>query len=148
MPTDDAITTLATSREQAGARKQRLIAELMFQPTMVRAAKNAGVPLRTAQRWFRENAAFQADYHQARREMMDGAVKYLNANFATAVRLILNTITNEHADDRVRLAAAVKLLQLGFTGYEKMEIAARLEGIEARQARTGKLLDERPEGIQ
>jgi hypothetical protein len=148
MPTDDRTETPATSRERSAARKARLIAELMIQPTMVRAAKNAGVPLRTAQRWFRENAAFQADYHQARRETMDGAVKYLNANSANAVRLICNTIANEHADDRVRLSAAVKAMQLGISGYEKMEIATRLEGIEAAQKKTRKLLDQQPGGLR
>ena len=67
---------------------------------------------------------------------------------ATRCALICNTIANEKADDRVRLTAAVKLLQLGFTGYEKMEVSTRLEAVEAAQADTRNRLNEQRGGVR
>ena len=123
-----------TKCRELTTRQARLLNELLAQPTMLKAAQNSGVPLRTARRWFAQDPVFRARYHEARRESVDAMIKYANAVGANAMSKTWKLACNEELPPHVRLGALKIIMHLGLHGFEKMDVTMRLEAVEAEQA--------------
>jgi len=115
------------------ARQERLIAELLTQPTLHKAAANAGVPERTAQRWVSGHAAFRPRLHKARRAQIKAAINAsIKAQFAP-VEALRKIAEDEQAPPAKRLAACVSILKLFMRG-PKLNLTERIATVE-RQTR-------------
>ena len=118
---------MATNGELT-ARQQRMIAELLAQPTQDAALKAAGVGFTTLKRW-RAEAAFVQALDTARRELFqsgyDALLSYQTNNLSALAGL------RDGADnDGIRLRAAVALEAALVKRYELLALSA----LEARVA--------------
>jgi hypothetical protein len=118
-----------TLRPELSARQERLIAELLTQPTLRKAAANAGVPEQTARRWLSSNAAFRARFCKASRAPVEAAIKARTIAAYASVQALRRTAEDERAPARKRLAACSSLLHLSLRGME-LNLAERLATLE------------------
>ena len=75
-----------------------------------------------------------ARYHEARRENVDAMIKYANAVGPNAMSKTWKFACNDALPPHIQLSALKTVMQIGLHGYEKMEVAVRLEAVEAEQA--------------
>lgn len=124
---------MATNGELT-ARQQRMIAELLAQPTQDAALKAAGVGFTTLKRW-RAEAAFVQALDTARRELFqsgyDALLSYQTNNLSTLAGL------RDGADnENTRLRAAVALEQSLVRRFELLtlgDLERRISALEGRQ---------------
>ena len=118
---------MATNGELT-ARQQRMIAELLAQPTQDAALKAAGVGFTTLKRW-RAEAAFVQALDTARRELFqsgyDALLSYQTNNLSA-----LAGLRDGAENDGIRLRAAVALEAALVKRYELLALSA----LEARVA--------------
>lgn len=122
---------MATNGELT-ARQQRMIAELLAQPTQDAALKAAGVGFTTLKRW-RAEAAFVQALDKARRELFqsgyDALLSYQTNNLSA-----LAGLRDGAENDGIRLRAAVALEAALVKRYELLALSdlerriAQLEG--------------------
>ena len=125
-----------TSEEHAGhgekmTRKQDdLLAALLTSPSVMAAAKKAGVSESSARRWMKLSAFAEA-YRDARREGVTHAIALLQRNTHAAVAAILRNLS-EDQQPAIQLRAAELALKFAMEGIELEDLAARIEELEAR----------------
>jgi hypothetical protein len=112
-----------------GRQREAAIAALLTAPTVGDAAKAARVSEKTLRRWLAE-PAFAEPYRAARRQALDTAIGTLTAATGEAV-VTLRRNMSEAAPPAVQVRAAVALLDLALRGAELIDLAERVEQLEA-----------------
>lgn len=110
--------------------KQHALLLAMLQGERVeQAAKTAKVSPRTAYRWQQETA-FQQAMREEQRKAFEKTLQSLMTGTSTALRVLLETMTDKKAPYSVRVAAARTWLENALTLYKLEDIEARLASIE------------------
>ena len=114
--------------------KQELfLAALLTAPGIEAAAKQVDISATTAWRWMR-TPAFQQQYRESKREVVQHAVTLLQQFATTAVGTLASVMTDRTAPSSSRVAAARTVLELSLRGVELDDLLTRLEILEARAA--------------
>jgi hypothetical protein len=115
---------MAGHGEKLSRKQESAIAALLTAATIARAAKQAGVSLRTLQRWMKE-PAFAAAYRQARRQVVDHAVTLLQSLCGSAVLALDEALRDRDVNSRTRAAKIV--LDAAMKGVELADLAAQVD---------------------
>jgi hypothetical protein len=113
-------------------RQDLFLAALMSQPTVLLAAKQAGISQATSTRWL-QDPTFAARYAEARRQGLQEALSFLQQSMLAAVLTLRSMMLDTAARPSTRVQAAGKLLEIGFRAIEFERIDARLEALAAGQ---------------
>jgi len=108
--------------------QDQAIAALLLQPTMEAAAEQAGVGLRTLERWLAESPEFRAEYRAARRRVLEGAIGQLQQATTDAVGALRRNLDCGVPNPEIR--AAVAVLRLSLEGLDVTDVLERLEAVE------------------
>jgi hypothetical protein len=100
-------------------RQKRLILHLVQCPTIRRACRKAGVPVRTYGRW-KHQPAFAAALEELRREAFQEGVAQLKAALPKAAGTLVKHLRAERPADAIRSARAI--LDTAFRGVELMDL--------------------------
>jgi hypothetical protein len=118
------------------ARQERAIVALLEHPSVADATAAAGVSQPTLWRWMQQ-AGFREAYRSAQRRAVEAAIANLQQASAEAVGALRRNLTCGRPAVEVR--AAEVILDLAFRGHELLDLATRIEQLEAaveeRQAR-------------
>jgi DNA-binding MurR/RpiR family transcriptional regulator len=114
--------------EKRERREEIAILALISEPTVVAAAKRAGVSEATLRRWL-QDPGFAARYREARREVVDRAITRLQAAAVEAVETLRRNLSS--GQPGVEVTAARTLLEQVFRATELLELAERVEALEA-----------------
>ncbi len=114
------------SRKQEGA-----IAALIQYPTILQAAEAAGISEKTLRVWIKE-PAFAAAYREARKALVDDALKTLQRSAASAAIVLLKSLKADDDNTAIRAATAIldRCVRLG----EALDLEERLCVLEAQMA--------------
>jgi hypothetical protein len=131
---DDPGNTAATpgGNARGAGRRERVAQALAGGLSLRQASAHCRVPFRTVARWHAEDAAFRARVSELRTALLSRAAGRLSAAGGKAARALAGLLGSE--DERVRLAAAVKTLELAAKVGEAAELRERLEELERRMA--------------
>lgn len=122
---------MATSRNDGLTMKQeRAIAALLAQPTIEKAADEAGVSRQTLHRWLGE-PAFNEAFRKARREAFTHAVSMAQKYAPAMLNTLASIALDKAATQSARVAASKAVLDYGRESLELDDMARRLERLEA-----------------
>jgi hypothetical protein len=116
------------SRKQDGA-----IAALLTEPTIEAAAVKAGVSESTLKNWLKREQ-FQLAYRAARQTVLERTVGRLLALSTEALATLQALLSCDSPQTRCR--AALGILEQSSRGVELLDLAGRLEAMEARLQET------------
>jgi len=122
-PTED----ISTKKHQ----RQRLIAALLQEPRLEKAAVSIGISPTTAWR-IRKTPAFQAEYMQARRDAFLQSMARIQSACGSAVTTLLKLMVGANSSDLTRLRAAESVLRHAKDGIELEDFGTHLEQIEKK----------------
>ena len=109
--------------------QEKAIVALLNQPTVAKAAEQAGVGERTVYRWLAE-PAFSRAYRDARRESFRHAVALTQRYAALAVQTLAKVMADTSCSPSAKVAAATSLLKFSRESIELDDLAARVEVLE------------------
>jgi len=115
--------------EKLSRNQERAIAALLAEPTIDAAAKLTGVGERTLRRWL-QRPDFAARYADARRALVDNAVRDLQAATGEAVRVLQDVAGNPQTPPAARVAAARTILAEAYRGTELFDLGVRIAKLE------------------
>ncbi|MBN2359674.1 MAG: hypothetical protein JXR83_09480 [Deltaproteobacteria bacterium] len=115
-------------------REQQLLAALLEQPTIQKAAKVARVPERTCYRWLAA-APFKAAYAEARRQAMQQATARLQHAAGQAVETLEEIMGDSDAPSTARVSAARATLEIAYRAVEIEDLTERIAALEATAAK-------------
>jgi hypothetical protein len=115
-------------------RQSKALEALLAESSIGKAAVASEVPERTLRHWLRDDPAFTAAYREARRESVRQSVARLQQASGAAVTVLLSLMANKNTAAPVRLAAAVKVLEMSHKAVELDDVIARIEALEAAHA--------------
>jgi hypothetical protein len=115
-----------------GRKQEALLAALLTEPTLARAAAKAGVSEATVHRWLLL-PEFQAAYRRARRQIVEAAIGQLQQATGEAVETLRRNLTCGHAGAEIRAAAAI--LDQAIRGLELVDLEERLAALENADAK-------------
>lgn len=121
------------------AKAEKALRAILSSPTLAEAAKAAGCSERAIYLWKKE-PTFSAALAEARRELLAHAVTRLAALAGEAAEALQRNLTCGRPAAEIRSAVAV--LEQARAGVELLDLAARLEALEARLVQQ----DPRPNG--
>jgi hypothetical protein len=119
-------------------RQQQALLALVEQPSLKRAAAQAGVGERSLQRWMSEDAAFRAEYQKLKKELMGNAILRLQKSAADAVECltdVMHDVVDSPASARV--AAAREILQQALRVMEAEMLEQRILELEQKVEELG-----------
>ena len=108
------------------------MAALLTQPTVVMAAKAAGISEGTAGRWMKE-PAFQERYAEAKRQAFGEVLAFLQQSMLGAVATLRSVMLDAQTQPTTKVLAAGKLLELGLRAHEVYTLEERIVALEAAQ---------------
>ena|SRR5207244_10272971 len=114
-------------------RREIAIAALLQHPTITAAATAVGIGEKTLRRWLSE-PAFQAYYRAAREQAVRMAVGRLQGLLSKATETLERAMACGTPTTEVR--AAVAVLEHAFKGAELLDLAERVEKLEASSGAT------------
>ena len=117
--------------EKRTRKREQAIAALLTAPSVAEAAGRAGLGEATLRRWLRE-PGFAAAYRAARRHTLEPVVGRLQQAASAAVETLERNLAAQAESVQVRAAQLV--LEQAFKGVELMDLAERVEALEAREA--------------
>ena len=120
-----------TTDDKLTAKQTRAISALLAEPTIRKAAEQAGVPERTIYQWLK-NSEFDAAYRVARRESVQQATARLQYASSAAVTVLYQLMARDTVHASIRLSAAKTILELAIKAIEIDDLAARLDALEER----------------
>jgi hypothetical protein len=119
------------------SRKQELaIAALLREPTIEAAAKAVGIAPITLLRWL-QVPEFRVAYREARRQVVEGAIAYLQAATNEAVETLRKVMVDGEAPASSRVSAARIVLETAIRGVELLDLEVRVEQLEQAQLLKG-----------
>jgi hypothetical protein len=113
-------------------RQEAFLAALLTQPTILLAAKQAGISEGTAGRWLKE-PAFAARYAEAKRQAFSEVLAFLQQSMLAAVATLRSVMLDKDTKPSTKVMAAGKLLELGMKSHEIYTLEERLAAVEAAQ---------------
>ncbi|MCW3051444.1 MAG: phage protein [Chthonomonadales bacterium] len=114
-------------------KREEAIAALLAHPTIAGAAKAAGISEPTLLRWLKEEE-FNADYREARRQMVEVAIGLLQKASGAAVTTLVTIMQDGEKPGSVRVSAARSVLDMAFRGVELQDMEVRLTALESALA--------------
>lgn len=121
-------------------RREQLIAALLSQPTMEKAAASIGISVSTAYR-IRKTQAFQEEYLRVRRELVLQAGARLQQGAGAASAVLLQTMVDRNTPPTCRVRASDRVLYHATKLVELEDQEVRLQRVEhlvAERLGTGK----------
>ena len=118
--------------EKLSRKQEALISALLLEPTLAEAAQAAGIGEVTAWRWL-QDAAFQAAYREARREVVRHAITQVQRATGEAVETLRNVMQDADAPASARVSAAKAVLETAVKAVELEDLEARIAALEAAQ---------------
>jgi hypothetical protein len=112
--------------EKLSRKQEAVIAALLSQPTIDRAAAACEVGERTLRRWLKE-PAFLTAYRDARRQVVEEAIALLQRLAGVAAATVHRNLTCGKAG--VELAAAFGVIDRALKGVEVVDLIAEVEGL-------------------
>jgi hypothetical protein len=109
-------------------KKERFLAALLAEPTVLLAAKRAGISQATATRWLKE-PQFKQRYSEARQAALQETVSFLQQSMFAAVVVLRSLMLDDHVKPAQKIAAAKAILELGFRSVELETIEAKMNHI-------------------
>ena len=113
-------------------RQEAFLAALLTQPTILLAAKAAGISEGTAGRWMKD-AGFQARYAEAKRQAFAEVLAFLQQSMLGAVATLRSVMLDAQTKPSTKVLAASKLLELGLRAHELYTLEERIAALEAAQ---------------
>lgn len=107
-----------------------LVASLLEQPTIAKAAKAAGISERTAFRRL-ESEEFRKMYDGERTKIITAATGRLQAAIGRAVDSLTEVLDSETAPAAAKISASRAILEYGLKYGEMVDILRRIERLEA-----------------
>ena len=107
-----------------------LVASLLEQPTIAKAAKAAGMSERTAFRRL-ESEDFRKMYDDERTKIITAATGRLQAAIGRAVDSLAEVLDSETAPAAAKISASRAILEYGLKYGEMVDILRRIERLEA-----------------
>ena len=132
----------ADVRETAGhgaksqAIRDKAILALLSEKSIAKAAAKCGLSERTLHRWLTSDAAFQAQYAEARRATFEAGMSRVQSLMVKAIET-LEELLDETEHPNVRLGAARTLAEIGIHEHDADVIVQKLEQIEEHQRHYG-----------
>jgi DNA-binding MurR/RpiR family transcriptional regulator len=114
--------------EKRSRKQEQALAALLTCPTIAAAAEQVGVNEATLKRWLRDDG-FQEAYREVRRQALEHAVSRLHMITDEAVQALRRNLTSGVAASEV--AAAKAILDQAFRGADLLDLAERIENLEA-----------------
>jgi hypothetical protein len=114
-------------------RREQLIAALLNQPNLEKAAASVEISLSTAYR-IRKTAEFQAEYLQARRNVMVQAGARLQQGCSAAISILLQTMVDRTSPPACRVRATTHVLEHARKLLESEDQELRLQRVEQQLA--------------
>jgi len=118
-----------STEEKLTVRQHNALFALLSEPTIGKAATVSGVPERTLRAWMHK-PAFEAAYHEARRDAMQQAVARLQQFSGSAAGTLVQLMASGNPA-AIRLAAARAVLEFGLRGTEIEDLRNELERLYA-----------------
>ena len=110
-------------------KKHLLIAELIQQPSIKKAAEAANLGEATAYRWLKD-PAFQRAYKAARQQIVDCSIGQIQKASSEAVEVLREILHDTDAPASSRISATKIILELSLKGIELTDILERLDSLE------------------
>lgn len=128
----------STGSSKQSRRREQLIAALLNQPSLEKAAEAAGISLSTAYR-IRKTPEFQAEYLQARRDLVSQAGARLQQGCGAAISILLQTMVDRNSPPACRVRASTHVLEQARKLLESEDQELRLQRVEQQ---LGELLNQ------
>jgi phage terminase small subunit len=110
-------------------RQEAFIAILLNSPTILQAARTAGIAEVTARRWLKE-PSFQEAYRTARRHVVQHAVARVQQATCMAVETLEAIMQDSEAPASARVSAAKAVLEMAIKAVELEDLEARITALE------------------
>ena len=110
-------------------RKEALIAALLGQPSLARAAEACQTSERTLRRWLQDES-FARRCRQERTRMPERTVNFLRQKSVAAVETLTGVATDKASPARARVSAARSVMELAITGAELQDLEQRIRELE------------------
>lgn len=114
--------------EKLSRRREQAVAALLSEPTVALAAGKAGISEATLARWL-QRPEFQCAFRAARRQVVETAVAGLQSACREAVETLRRNL--QAGSESVQVRSAQLILENATRGIELIDIAERLERLEA-----------------
>ena len=122
---------MASSSQKRARKKEQTIAALLVQPTIAKAAKQAGVGERTLLRWLKLDD-FQAALRIAQRKVLSQAIAQIQQATSESVKTFRSVMMDEGSPASARVAAARIVLDFAMKGFDREDLEKRLTALEQR----------------
>jgi hypothetical protein len=119
-------------KDSLSRKQQAALLALMQQPSITRAAAQAGIGERSLQRWLSEDEAFKSEYLKLRREIVSNAILQLQKSTTAAVVCLLQIMRDEDAPASARVAAAREVLTQSLRAVELEDLGQKITELEAQ----------------
>jgi ribosomal protein L3 len=110
-----------------------VISALLTEQSIEDAAVKAGVGSRSIHRWLREDAAFQAAYNQAKREVVRQAQSQLQRGAGKAVAALIEVLDDPLVQASAKVSAARTILEYAVRAVELDDLDTRVQALERVQ---------------
>ena len=115
---------------QKKEQKQDLaIAALLHSESIRDAAKEAGIAEATLHRYLKDES-FKAEYHAAKREVIDHVICRLQQSAGKAVKALVEISGDEEAPASARVSAARTILEISMKAIEFEDLEKRIAALE------------------
>jgi transposase-like protein len=121
---------------QYGRKKEAAISALLTQRGIEDAARSIDVAYSTLRRWMRI-PEFDAEYRQARRDVVFQSVARLQQNSGAATATILKLMVDPASPPACRLKAADRVIEIGLHGIVVEDVEARVSALEHKASGPG-----------
>jgi hypothetical protein len=125
---------LSVNESQNGkltAKQERAIKALLSEPTTKDAAVEAKVSEATLRRWLKD-AAFSASYREARNQLLETTLTWLQQASGEAVDTLKEVMADKMAKGSERVSAAKAVLEMALKARDVLEVEERLAALEAK----------------
>jgi hypothetical protein len=129
--------TASTRSTKKTRQRERLIAALLQQPSLERAAESMGISRVTAWR-IQQTPEFQQEYRQARRAAVSQAHARLQQASNAAANTLLKIMVDPQASAATRMQAADRVLKHANEALQSEDVEVRLERVEQIVKEKGK----------
>lgn len=120
-------------RSKQSRRREQLIAALLSQPNLEKAAAAIGISVSTAYR-IRKTPEFPAEYLQARRDVVSQAGARLQQGCGAAISILLQTMVDRNSPPACKVRAAAQVLEQARKLLESEDQELRIRRVEQQVA--------------
>lgn len=110
-------------------KKEQAIANLLQMPTIAEAAKATGIAEVTLFRWLQDHE-FATAYRQARRQVVDSAIGYLQQAASSAVGVLVSVMNDTDSPASCKVTAAKAVLDMALKAVELQDLEERISALE------------------